>query len=118
MNNVLIRLCLPVEHVEAGNRLAFIIDPGPRGNETFASVECSADGQAPATHVMCNTWMVAEYADVLRSRDPAQYMSALTALAEERGRDLPLLADCEAFCANVLIDDEITVQRIPPDEPI
>ena len=47
------------------------------------------------------------------SCDPQAYMSALTALAEERGRDLPLLADCEAFAEQVLIDDEITVQRIP-----
>lgn len=114
--NVIIRLCLPIEHMDAGNRLAAIIDPGPRGNETFASVECSADGQAPATHVMCNTWIRVDYAYLLRGRDPQAYMSALTALAEERDRDLPMLADCEAFCANVLIDDEITVQRIPADD--
>jgi len=115
MTNVLIRLCLPIEHKDAGNRLAAIIDPGTRGGETFGGVLCSATGEAPATHVMCSTWMVPEYADVLRSRDPAQYMTALTALAEERDRDLPLLADCEDFCDNVLIDDEITVQRIPVD---
>lgn len=105
--NVLIRLCLPLTHKDAGNRLAYIIDTGPRGNETFG-VECSATGEAPATHVMCSTWMVPEYADALCSRDPAQYMSALTALAEERDRPLPELADCEDFCDNVLIDDEIT----------
>ena len=63
-HNVLIKLCLPLEHKDAGNRLAFIIDPGPRGNETFGGVLCSADGQAPATHVMCSTWMVPEYADL------------------------------------------------------
>lgn len=113
--NVLMRICLPLAHKDAGNRLAAIIDPGPRGGETFASVECSADGQEPATHVMCSTWMVPEYADLLLTRDPAQYMTALTALAEERDRPLPLLADCQAFAEQVLIDDEITVQRIPVD---
>lgn len=113
MNNVLIKLCLPLEHKGAGNRLAHIIDPGPRGGETFTNVECSATGQAPATHVLCNTWMREDYAALLRSRDPAQYMTALTALAEERDRDLPLLADCGAFAQHVMIDDEVTVQRIP-----
>lgn len=113
MNNVLIRLCLPIEHKDAGNRLAYIIDPGPRGDLTFTNVLCSTTGEAPATHVLCNTWMREDYADLLRTRDPAQYMTALTALAEERGRDLPLLADCQAFAEQVLIDDEITVQRIP-----
>jgi len=110
-------LTIPIEHVDAANRLARIFDPDTGGADTFGVCALSPTGEAPATHYMANTQIKAEYLPVLS--DPEQALAALTALAEEYGRESPTEADVQAWCDNAIIGTEQPegLLRIVPEEP-
>ena len=106
----MIQLTIPIEHAEAANRCAAILDFDTGGTNTFGSCRLSDTGQEPATHLMASTPIKPHYIPVLQ--DPARAMAALTQLAEAHGRDLPVQADVEAFCNNVLVGEQPDLVRI------
>lgn len=97
------KLTIPSAHKDAANRLAAIFDFDEGGINTFGPCMLSTDGMSPGTHYMCSTAIKPVYLAILT--DPVQTMSALTSLAADRGRDLPIQADVDNFCANVIIGD-------------
>ena len=101
-NFTMVDLTIPTAIREAANRCAAIFDFDTGGAETFNyATEMSATGEAPATHLMINTPIKPPYIAILQ--DPVQAMAALTALATQYGRDLPVQADVEVFCAGVIV---------------
>lgn len=97
-------LTIPAEHVDAANRLARLFDPDTGGADTFGVCALSPTGETPATHYMANTQIKAEYLPVLS--DPEQALAALTALADEYGREPPTETDVQAWCDNAIIGTE------------
>lgn len=95
------KLTVPVEIVDAANRVAAVFDPDTGGGDTFGTVELSPTGEAPATHYMANTLVKPQYLPVLSSYEQA--LAALTHLADVYGRERPAPADVSAFCDSVIV---------------
>jgi hypothetical protein len=112
-----VNLTIPTSHAPAANRLARIFDFDTGGRDTFGACALSPTGEAPATHYMANTQMKAEYLPVLS--DPERALAALTALADEYGREPPTETDVQAWCDNAIIGTEQPegLVRIVPEEP-
>jgi len=111
---VKVRLVIPLESLDAANRLASIFDFDVGGGGTFGGCPMSATGSPPATHCMAFTAIKPEYLNTLI--DPQTAMAALTQLSQKYGRDAPQQADVDAFCAAVLVGEQHELVRIV-DEP-
>tara|TARA_Y100001963_G_C6740256_1_gene428574 strand:- start:1081 stop:1461 length:381 start_codon:yes stop_codon:yes gene_type:complete len=96
---VRVQLVVPVEIVDAANRVASIFDPDTGGANTFGTVELSSTGDAPATHYMANTLIKPQYIPMLT--DSAQAIPALNQLAQLYSRTPPSEQDVLDFCTNV-----------------
>lgn len=96
-----IDLTIPVAIKDAANNCAAIMDFDSGGGSTFGSCGVAATAEGPVTHYTSNVPMKPHYIPLLK--DPVQAMAALTALATQYGRDLPVQADVEAFCAGVTV---------------
>tara|TARA_R110000851_G_C13102500_1_gene568915 strand:- start:507 stop:869 length:363 start_codon:yes stop_codon:yes gene_type:complete len=109
-------IAVPGDIKTAANRLADIFDPDTGGTDTFGFCALSPTGQPPATHYMASTQINAEYLPALT--DPEQALAALTALADEYGREPPTEADVQAWCDNAIIGTEQPegLVRIVPED--
>ena len=84
------QIAVPASRKAEANRLAYLIDPDVGGDQTFrGDATHSADGSAPATHVVAVTQLKQETYDLLTGAGPMELMSHIQALAEERGREMP-----------------------------
>ena len=107
---VRVQLVVPVEIVDAANRVASIFDPDTGGANTFGTVELSPTGEAPATHYMANTLIKAEYLPLLTSYEQA--LAALTQLADVYGRERPDPEYVAAFCGGVIVGEPDGLVRV------
>lgn len=105
-----VTMTIPAEHVEAANRLAAIFDPDTGGARTFGGCGLSPTGEAPATHYMASSAIKSQYLTALT--DPAAAMAALTALAEQYGREPPAQQDVDDWCANVILGEPEGLERV------
>lgn len=60
-----VNIILPMAQKDAGNQLAKSITENEADLLTFGGVRLSADGQEPATHTGCSTYMSESYRDEL-----------------------------------------------------
>ena len=109
-------LVVPASLRDAANRLASVFDFDTCGADTFGACALSPSGEAPATHYMASTQINAGYLPALS--DPEQALAALTALADEYGREPPTEADVQAWCDNAIIGTEQPegLLRIVPED--
>lgn len=110
-----VTLTIPIALRDAANNCAAIFDFDTGGHKTFDyAAEMSADGTAPATHLIISTPIKPHYIAILQ--DPVRAMAALTALATQYGREVPSQTDVEAFCNNVLVGEQSDLVRIVQEE--
>jgi len=85
-----VQIAAPADLKQDVNRLAFLIDPDVGGDQTFeGEATHSADGTAPATHVVANTQLQQDTFDLLTTAGPMKIMDHIQMLAEQRGREMP-----------------------------
>lgn len=113
-NWVHVTLTIPAEHVDTANRLASIFDPDTGGAATFGGCGLSPTGDAPATHYMAATVIKEQYLPALT--DPDAALSALTALAEQYGREAPEQQDVEDWCSNVIVGEVEGLERVTAED--
>jgi len=85
-----VQIAAPADIKDEANRLAYLIDPDVGGDQTFRGDPThSADGSAPATHVVAMTQLREATHDLLATAGPMQIMDHIQTLAQERGREMP-----------------------------
>jgi hypothetical protein len=67
------QLAIPASHKEESNAVAAVLDPDIGGDETFrGEATHSADGTAPATHIVAHTQLRPDTYELLSTGSPAQ----------------------------------------------
>ena len=74
------QLAIPASHQEESNAVAAVLDPDIGGDETFTGEAThSADGTAPATHIVAHTQLKTDTYDLLANGSPKQIADAVEA---------------------------------------
>ncbi|SDH27193.1 hypothetical protein [Nitrosomonas sp. Nm132] len=99
---MLYNLLVSAEHKSIAEDVGRIIDPDVGGAFTF-SVRLSSDGQEPATHYACRTYLREQTHQALTQLDAAQLKVLLDQMAADRGRDP--VGDIAGWPYSLVIDD-------------
>lgn len=99
---MLYNLLIAAEHKSIAEDVGRIIDPDSGGTFTF-SVRLSSDGQEPATHYACRTFLSQETHQALTQLDAAQLKSFLDQMALDRGRET--VGDIGGWPYSLIVDD-------------
>lgn len=83
---MLYNLLIAIEHKSVAEDVGRIIDPDLGGAFTF-SVRLSSDGQEPATHYACRTYLSEQTHQALTQLDASQLKALLDQMAMDRGRE-------------------------------
>jgi hypothetical protein len=74
------QLAIPASHQEESNAVAAVLDPDIGGSDTFTGEAThSADGTAPATHIVAHTQLKTDTYDLLANGSPKQIADAVEA---------------------------------------
>jgi hypothetical protein len=99
---MLYNLLVSAEHKSIAEDVGRIIDPDLGGAFTF-SVGLSSDGNEPATHYACRTYLSEQTHQALTQLDAAQLKVLLDQMATDRGRDP--VGDIAGWPYSLVIDD-------------
>jgi hypothetical protein len=85
-----VQIAVPATIKQKANALAYLIDPDVGGDQTFiGGATHSADGSAPATHIVATTQLRESTHALLTDAGPMELMDHIQTLAEQRGREVP-----------------------------
>lgn len=99
---MLYNLLIAAEHAHIAEDIGRVIDADVGGAFTF-SVMLSSDGQEPATHYACRTFLSQETHQALTQLDAAQLKSLLDQMATDRGRES--VGDISGWPYSLVIDE-------------
>lgn len=83
---MLYNLLIAAEHAHIAEHIGRVIDYDSGGVFTF-SVKLSGDGQEPATHYACRTYLSEQTHQALTQLDASQLKALLDQMAMDRGRE-------------------------------
>lgn len=99
---MLYNLLIAAEHKSIAEDVGRIIDPDVGGSFTF-SVRLSSDGNEPATHYACRTYLSPETHQALTQLDATQLKALLDQMAVNRGREQ--VGDISGWPHSLVVDD-------------